>query len=251
MALEFLPRFRSADYMLDTINLKQGEHGAYWLLILNYYWSGGLPAERDEIYVLTLAATSEEKVATDRILAKYFHYENGRYVHHRIERELQKLAGILVNQSKAGKASAAARAKAAPKEHKGNGKAKPDKPEEPPLIAPDWLNVEKWNAWMAIRPAKARTSAAKRAALEKLESFRAAGHDGNEIIGNSLANGWQGLFPPDVKSPAGPMPLNKRHCNYCGAKAMGIVNGYTHCLAHLDAAMDHKPPHEITKEQHK
>jgi len=62
---------------------------------------------------------------------------------------------------------------------------------------PDWVDVDKWNSWVSIRPAKARTHASLEAAVVKLEAFRSSGYNGNEIIVNSLANGWQGLFAPD------------------------------------------------------
>lgn len=73
-----------------------------------------------------------------------------------------------------------------------------------PFMPPDWVIVEKWNAWVKIRPAKARTPDALAAAIEKLEKFRAAGHDANEIVATSLANGWQGLFAPDKKNGGRP-----------------------------------------------
>jgi hypothetical protein len=61
---------------------------------------------------------------------------------------------------------------------------------------PDWLNGENFKAWIAIRPARARTAQAQKSAIEKLERFRAHGFDPNEIVGESLANGWQGIFAP-------------------------------------------------------
>lgn len=90
---------------------------------------------------------------------------------------------------------------------KKNG-ALPPAPEQP-FIAPAWLDITKWDSWMKIRPAKARTPDAKRAALERLESFRAQGHDANAILANSLANGWRGLFAPDgAAKPAKFDPFN-------------------------------------------
>lgn len=71
-----------------------------------------------------------------------------------------------------------------------------------PLALPDWLDKETWNSWTKLRPAKARTPDALKAALEKLEGFRASGLDANAIVANSLSNGWRGLFPPDEKKGA-------------------------------------------------
>lgn len=61
---------------------------------------------------------------------------------------------------------------------------------------PDWLDVKAWTEWLKVRKAKSNTPGSLQAALKKLEGFKAAGFDPNEIVSNSLANGWQGLFPP-------------------------------------------------------
>lgn len=74
--------------------------------------------------------------------------------------------------------------------------SKAEKPKVAPLALPGWLDAEKWNAYVKTRKAKTREPAALKAALEKLEGFRAAGHDPNAIVAESLSNGWQGLFAP-------------------------------------------------------
>jgi hypothetical protein len=67
---------------------------------------------------------------------------------------------------------------------------------------PEWIDRGVWDSWVLIRPAKARTPASLKAAVEKLDGFRTAGFDPNEAISNSLANGWQGLFEPKAKTAA-------------------------------------------------
>lgn len=126
--LERLPyfRFHAADYLLDTLGLTQEEHGAYLLLILNYYWNGSLPHEPDQVYELARADNEARRTAVDRVLKRYFHEENGLITHNRIERELGKYGEFLRSQSEAGKASAAARAKSKPAPTtpaRGNGSA--------------------------------------------------------------------------------------------------------------------------------
>lgn len=183
--VERLPYFSFyvADYLLDTGDLSYTEHGAYCLMMFRYYWNGALePADK-----YRGARTPEDRAAVDVVAARFFHDEGGKLVHNRIERELVKIGAFVEHQSKAGKASAAARAIKSPKP-RGNGAA---------FVPPDWIIVSKWEAWVKIRPAKARTTESLSAAIEKLEKFRAQGHDANAIIANSLANGWQGLFAPD------------------------------------------------------
>lgn len=201
--IERLPYFSFyiADYLLDTGDLSYAEHGAYCLMMFRYYWNGAL--DKEEKY--RGARTPEDRAAVEAVAARYFHDEGGKLVHNRIERELVKIGAFVEHQSKAGKASAAARAgKKTPQESilRMNGSA---------FVPPDWVIISKWEAWVKIRPAKARTPEALAAAIEKLEKFRAQGHDGNAIIGNSLANGWQGLFAPDQKRGGEQATLGERN----------------------------------------
>lgn len=76
---------------------------------------------------------------------------------------------------------------------------------------PDWIDPEKWRSWLAIRPAKARSDAAQRAALDKLAAWKALGMDPNVIVGESLANGWQGLFLPKSGGITGGMSLGEKN----------------------------------------
>lgn len=191
--LERLPYFRlhPADYLLDTQGMSVEAHGIYCLLMFNYYWNGSMAQDRTEIETMACIKTNAQREELDRVLARFFKLEGDRIVHRRVDRELEKMRAFFDKQHRASDASVAARAlKSAPKPARGNGAT---------FIPPDWVIVAKWDAWVKIRPAKARTSEALAAAIEKLEKFRAQGHDGNAIIANSLANGWQGLFPPDQK----------------------------------------------------
>lgn len=185
---------RPADYLLDTLSLTLTQHGVYCLLMFSYYWEGGLPAG-EAIYNTAHATTPESRADVDLILSRFFHLENERWIHHRIERELEKTQHFSRSQSEKGKASAAARA-AIPK-------TIGTKPPAETLTLPDWLNAETWASWIKIRPAKARTVDAQRAAIGKLEKFKAAGYEANAIVADSLANGWQGLFAPDGKPKGG------------------------------------------------
>lgn len=180
-----------ADYLLDTTDLSLAEHGAYCLLMFRYYWQGELRAA--DVY--RSCRSAEDRAAVDAVLGKYFHKDAETYKHNRIERELAALSEFIAHQSKAGKASAAARAlKTGTKKTRVNGS------EIQTLSLPPWVKPETWRAWIRIRPAKARTHDAQLAALKKLEALRAKGFDANAIVETSLANGWQGLFEPDAKA---------------------------------------------------
>ena len=94
-----------------------------------------------------------------------------------------------------------------------------NKPLVAPLALPGWLNAETWNAYVTIRPARARNRESLKAALGKLEKFREQGFDPNEIVATSLANGWQLLKEPDAKR--GQLPARISTCGNCGAALSG------------------------------
>ncbi|MCY2115859.1 replication protein [Klebsiella pneumoniae] len=66
---------------------------------------------------------------------------------------------------------------------------------------PDWLSAEIWSSWVAYRrdlkkPIKSQQTVTQ--AINLLDRFRLNGYSPDEIINQSIANGWQGLFEPKV-----------------------------------------------------
>lgn len=125
----------------------------------------------------------------------------------------------------------------------------PQPPKEPRtngahVALPDWLAADTFRAWIKIRPAKARTEDAQRAAIAKLEKFRAQGLDPNAIVSESLANGWQGIFNPERSKgargrSAQTLQGSFGRCKYCEREATRRTNGIAHCEEprHLDNAI--------------
>lgn len=74
-----------------------------------------------------------------------------------------------------------------------------------PSALPIWLNRETWEAYVKTRPSKSRKPDSLKAAIAKLAQFKDAGHDPNEIVATSLANGWQGLFEPKDRTNRNPL----------------------------------------------
>lgn len=191
--------FHPADYLLDTTDLTLGQHGAYLMLMLRYYWQGGLTV----VEAHRISKTDAERADVDAVLARYFHREGDALRHNRIDRELEKIARYVEHQSKAGRASARARSKDATAHAKGNG--------ADPAPLPEWIDADTFRRWIKIRPAKARTPDAQAAAVKKLDRFRAEGIDPNAVVAESLSNGWQGLFKPDKARGAGGATLAERN----------------------------------------
>jgi len=64
-----------------------------------------------------------------------------------------------------------------------------------PLVVPDWLPAEVWGSWHAFRNArKGWTPHARALSLRTLTTLRAAGHDPQAVIEQSIERGWTGLF---------------------------------------------------------
>ncbi|CAH3279751.1 TPA: replication protein [Klebsiella pneumoniae] len=69
---------------------------------------------------------------------------------------------------------------------------------------PDWLSAEIWSSWVAYRrdlkkPIKSQQTVTQ--AINLLDRCRLNGYSPEEIINQSIANGWQGLFEPKGAKP--------------------------------------------------
>ncbi|EPK6572752.1 replication protein [Klebsiella pneumoniae] len=69
---------------------------------------------------------------------------------------------------------------------------------------PDWLSAEIWSSWVAYRrdlkkPIKSQQTVTQ--AINLLDRCRLNGYSPDEIINQSIANGWQGLFEPKGVRP--------------------------------------------------
>lgn len=62
---------------------------------------------------------------------------------------------------------------------------------------PEWISADVWAEWVAFRIAlkkPIKTAAGITGTFSKLEKFRASGHQPADVIAQSIANEWQGLF---------------------------------------------------------
>ncbi|MFT4056740.1 MAG: helix-turn-helix domain-containing protein [Novosphingobium sp.] len=63
---------------------------------------------------------------------------------------------------------------------------------------PDWMPMEAWNGYVAMRNRirKPLTDRAVKLMVEKLERWRADGHDPGAILDDATEHSWTGLYPP-------------------------------------------------------
>ncbi|VVT52244.1 Uncharacterized phage-associated protein YdaU [Kosakonia radicincitans] len=96
-----------ADYLADTMHLSTEEHGAYLLLMFNYWQTGrAIPKNR----LAKIARLSNERWSAVEASLKEFFNDNGtEWVQERIERDLEAVRSSVNQKSAAGKASARAR----------------------------------------------------------------------------------------------------------------------------------------------
>lgn len=89
-ALPYMQLF-VADYLADTAHLNAAQHGAYLLLIMNY-WQRGKPLKNCNERLANVARMSnEEWNANKNILAEFFDVTPETWSHKRIETDLRKV----------------------------------------------------------------------------------------------------------------------------------------------------------------
>jgi len=76
-----------ADYLADTMHLTTEEHGAYLLLIFNY-WQTGKPIPMSRLARIT-RLSNERWTDVERSLGEFFNERDNEWIHDRIERDLE------------------------------------------------------------------------------------------------------------------------------------------------------------------
>lgn len=108
-------QFYVADYLADTMHLSTEEHGAYLLLIFNY-WQTGKPLPKNRL--AGIARLSNDRwTDVERSLSEFFIDDGNAWVHQRIERDLISVKGAQAQRREAGIISAQKRAA---KKNEGN-----------------------------------------------------------------------------------------------------------------------------------
>lgn len=96
-----------ADYLADTMHLSAEEHGAYLLLMFNY-WQTGKPIPKNRLAKIA-RLTNERWADVEPSLQEFFCDNAEEWVHLRIEEDLASVREKLTKKSAAGKASVQAR----------------------------------------------------------------------------------------------------------------------------------------------
>lgn len=100
-------QFYVADYLADTMHLSAEEHGAYLLLIFNY-WQTGKPIPKSRLQKIA-RIDNDRWPAVEQTLSEFFNDNGVNWNHDRIEADLAVVAEAQKQRAAAGKASAEAR----------------------------------------------------------------------------------------------------------------------------------------------
>lgn len=108
MSAPYMPLF-VADYLADTAHLTAAEHGAYFMLVMNY-WQRGKPLPADDRKLARIARMSDAEWLDARdTLAEFFVEEDGLWSHKRVEAELAVAEQKTTKAKKAARVSAEVR----------------------------------------------------------------------------------------------------------------------------------------------
>lgn len=102
-------KFYPSDYLTDTQHLTTLEHGAYFLLILNYWQRGGKLPDDDRRLAGIVKMEVQDWLILRPVLQEFFVVMDGYWHHLRIEKEFSGVKAQAAKASMAGKASAAKR----------------------------------------------------------------------------------------------------------------------------------------------
>lgn len=209
-ALPYLQLY-PADYLADTMHLTTEEHGAYLLIIFNY-WQTGKPIK--SAHLPAIAKLSNERWAdVEQSLKDYFEIsEDGFWIHHRIEFDLKAVKVKSTKASRAGKMSAAKRAARKALEIKENPtdvqhthntplnhtdteadidiekeKKKETKKKNPLAVRPDYVDEQVWDDFILQRKTKF-TQTAFNGLCKQAEK---AGISVQEALAEAGERGWQ------------------------------------------------------------
>jgi uncharacterized protein YdaU (DUF1376 family) len=108
--------FYVGDYLAATSRLTTEQHGAYFLILLDY-WKNGPPPNDDAVLASICKLSPQGWRKAKPALIGFFDIVDGTLVQKRVERERERAKDNIEKRRKAGKASAEARANA---KQKGN-----------------------------------------------------------------------------------------------------------------------------------
>ena len=206
-----------ADYLADTGRLTTEQHGAYLLLIFDYWRNGALPDDDATLARVCRLTTDAWSMHSALLRGFFFKGEDGMLHQKRIDAEIAKAQlNRAASISRAQKAAQARWSKNAPSNAPSIPQAMPEQcpsPSPTPLktktgakgafVLPDWIEREAWDGFEEMRrkERKPMTDRARSLVVKQLEKLRAAGNDVTACLNQSTMRNWCDVYPVKTDTP--------------------------------------------------
>jgi len=200
------------DYRKDTVHLTLLEHGIYRQLIDTYYLGESpLTTDIEKLMRTHSIRNADEQQAFKNVLSDFFELTKNGYIHKRCDKIIAEYHGKSQKARDSANARWANRDKVVNAnalrtqskgnatqntEHKTQDTKHKDKVAAAPVVLPDWIPLETWEAYLAMRKKikKPPTDYAMKLIVDKLEKFKANGQDVKKVLEKSITAGWQDVF---------------------------------------------------------
>lgn len=96
------------DYLADTSRLTTEQHGAYVLILMDY-WRNGPPPDDDEVLASIAKLSAQQWRKHSPTIRRFFVAQDGQLIQKRVEQERQKASGVSDKRRNAGQQGAAKR----------------------------------------------------------------------------------------------------------------------------------------------
>lgn len=206
-------QFNIGDYASHTRHLDLLEDLAY-RRILDLYYLHERPLNGDATLVAKQIGMRDDAPIVRDVLNEFFEKTDDGYVNSRADKEIAHYHSKIEQASRAGKASAERRSNGRStdvptdvqpnnKQETINKKQTKEKVADAPVVLPDWMPLETWAAYLAMRKKikKPATDYAMKLLVDKLEKFKANGQDVQKVLEKSITAGWQDVFEIHDKQP--------------------------------------------------
>jgi len=202
-------QFNIGDYASHTRHLDLLEDLAY-RRILDLYYLHERPLNGDAAFVAKQIGMRDDAAIVRDVLNEFFEKTDEGYVNGRADKEIAHYHSKIEQASRAGKASAERRSNTRStdvqpniKQETINIKQETKKKVAEALVLPDWIPLETWEAFLAMRKKikKPATDKAIELLVAKLERYKANGQDIRDVLEKSITSCWQDVFEIKERQP--------------------------------------------------
>ena len=195
-------QFNIGDYASHTRHLSPIEDIAYRRL-LDIYYLHEQPLNSGIASVARQIGMKEYESEVGLVLEEFFTLSDQGWVSSRADKEIAHYHSKIEQASKAGKASAERRSNARSTDVQPTNNQQPitnkqikEKVAVAPLVLPDWIPLDTWEAYLAMRKKikKPATEYAIKLLIDKLTKFKGNGQDIKAVLEKSITSGWQDVF---------------------------------------------------------